>query len=691
MARMTAQEVLRRYADGVRDFRNANLRGLTFEGKDLSEIDFSGADIRSTNFRDTTLRNVNFTGATAGLQKRWLMVQWILVVVSAVIAGVFQGFAGAYAAIFWDSTRFSTFESIIGLGSFSLFVIATYGAISLQGFSSRTLGIILISFAFLFAFAGAFAGVGSFEFAGSFAFAFSFAGVVAIAIAGLFTCSGAIAVAGAVTGTVLFLLSFVGAGAYVGLNANVGIELFISLFIGLLFSLFVGYRVFTADEKFDVVRTFGLVLAAVGGTSFCGANLTGATFHKALLRSSSFAKSRQHKTVLTRVCWQGAMKLDHARLGTSILQDRRVLLLLTTPEKGYQQDFTDANLRGAYLKGVTLERAILRRAILIDSLLEKAVLKDAILTEAQAVNADLTDAYLTGATLEAWNIDSTTTLKNIDCQYVFLREHEDNLGNRERRPHNPDKVFQPGDFEKFFQEILDDVQILIRDGIELAAFRAAFQNIMDQNPGVSKDSIKSLERQGSDVLLTLEVSELVDKGKLEKDWDAGYQAGLDAGRDAERLESAPKFEKLAFALAKRNISVESKSEVRMGDDYSRSITVQGDVNQSAIVVGDNNQVSLQISQLDKTDGQRQLKDLLTQLQAAIEADGGMRAEDKTEALAEVGEIAVAGQALQDGQMKRAAKRAISVLKGMTVGLGETARFVEACNGLLPAIAVLFGL
>ena len=32
----------------------------------------------------------------------------------------------------------------------------------------------------------------------------------------------------------------------------------------------------------------------------------------------------------------------------------------------------------------------------------------------------------------------------------------------ERHPHNPDKVFQPGDFEKLFKEILDDVRILMR-------------------------------------------------------------------------------------------------------------------------------------------------------------------------------------------------------------------------------------
>ena len=211
------------------------------------------------------------------------------------------------------------------------------------------------------------------------------------------------------------------------------------------------------DKKFDILRGFGLALATLGGTSFAGADLTGATFSQAGLKSTNFADSRQSKTNFTHVCWKQADRLNRARLGSAILQDRHVCTLLTTPEKGYKQDFTDTNLRGANLSGVTLEQAILRRAVLSDALFRDAVLEGAVLTEAQAVNADFTGAHLTGATLEAWNINSTTTLKNIDCRYVFLRETPDARGSRERRPHDPDKLFQSGDFEKLFKEMLDEV------------------------------------------------------------------------------------------------------------------------------------------------------------------------------------------------------------------------------------------
>ncbi|MEM8504113.1 MAG: pentapeptide repeat-containing protein [Cyanobacteria bacterium P01_D01_bin.1] len=396
-------------------------------------------------------------------------------------------------------------------------------------------------------------------------------------------------------------------------------------------------------------------------------------------------------TTFTHTCWKGTEKLNHALLGNSILQDHRVRTLLSAKEKGYKQDLTDANLRGANLSGVTLEEANLTRAVLSDAILTGTVLKNAILTEAQAVNTDFTGACLTGATLEAWNIDSSTILKNIDCQYVFLRETPDEKGNRERRPHNPDKVFQSGDFEKFFKEMLDEVQILIRNGIDPIAFRTAFQQLTEKNPAITQGAIKSVTKQGEDVLITLQVPEEVDKAEVERDFDSGYQLGLKEGRTAAMLESAPKFEKLAFLLAEKDVTTIQRTEVMTGNDQSQRINIQGNVNQSAVTLGDSNQVSNQIGQLGETETQTQLKNLLTQLQGAIESEPSLSEEEKTEALVEVGEIAAAGQSPTDGPMKKAAKRSLNALKGITLGLDETTKLATTAKGLLNAIALLFGL
>lgn len=689
-ATVKAQEVLRRYAAGERSFCNANLRGANFKGQDLSGADFSGADIRSASFKDAVLWGVEFAGAKSGLQRRWVAMQWLLIAVLAVVAGVLQGFIGAFVSFFLDPvTLQNPLEQTVGLGTYLLLVVITYVAISLQGFSNQALGSVLIAFASAGAAAVASVGTGTGAVAGAVTFAVT--GTVTFAVAGAVAFTVAIVVAGA------FSSAFSVAFAFVGTDPLADTLVVVVAIASFLFSLFVGWRVLKEDEKFDILMMCGLALAAVGGTSFCGADLTGANFRQAFLKSTNFANSRQHKTILTRVCWQDANKLNRARLGDAILQDRRVRTLLTTPEKGYKQDLTDANLRGANLKGVTLEGAILRRAVLTDALLEKAVLKDAILTEAQAINADFTGACLTGAILEAWNIDSTTTLKNIDCEYVFLREIPDKKGNRDRLPHDSDRVFQPGDFEKLFREVPDEVRILIRNGIDPIAFRSALQKIMVENPGITQNSVRTLDKKGQDVLMTLQVPEGVEKSKLEQDWHDGYQTGLQAGKEAIQIDRE-KFERLAFFVAKnpRTITTYKGNKIVTGNDQSQKIDVKGNfsitANQSVVSLRDiSGQVNNQIAQLGDAPTQAQLKDLLTQLQAAIKAESTLSEEDKAEALAEVKKIAEAGQSPQDGPMKNAAKRSLTFFKGMTVGLGETTKFVTACNGLLPAIALLFNL
>jgi uncharacterized protein YjbI with pentapeptide repeats len=67
---MKAEELLRRYAAGERDFRGVNLRGQSFKGKDLSGANFSEADIRGANFTNAKLTGANFSGGKAGLQQR---------------------------------------------------------------------------------------------------------------------------------------------------------------------------------------------------------------------------------------------------------------------------------------------------------------------------------------------------------------------------------------------------------------------------------------------------------------------------------------------------------------------------------------------------------------------------------------------------------------------------------------------
>ncbi|MEM6717504.1 MAG: pentapeptide repeat-containing protein, partial [Cyanobacteria bacterium P01_C01_bin.147] len=273
-------------------------------------------------------------------------------------------------------------------------------------------------------------------------------------------------------------------------------------------SLYINHRIRQHDPKFVNLRIIGLAFAALGGTTFSGADLTKASFAHATLKHLNLADSSQRSTILIQVRWHHVQELNRARLGTSNLQDPRVRHLLVTL-KGANQDFSGADLRGTNLAG--------------------AELHGANLTEAQCIGTDFTQAQLTGACLEGWNIDETTILKDVDCDYVFLKEQPDRYGNRERRPHNPDKIFQPGDFEKFFKEMLDTVQILIRQGIHPQVFKEALAQLMT-NYDLPDDAVQGFEKKGEDVLVTIAVPTDTDKGQFEQAFDELQALKLEAAR-----------------------------------------------------------------------------------------------------------------------------------------------------------------
>lgn len=71
---------------------------------------------------------------------------------------------------------------------------------------------------------------------------------------------------------------------------------------------------------------------------------------------------------------------------------------------------------------------------------------------ARCWGTDFTAAQLTGACIKAWKINNATVLKDIDCQHIFLEEGLSIISSyKERRPCDQDAIFQPGDFEQFFQ------------------------------------------------------------------------------------------------------------------------------------------------------------------------------------------------------------------------------------------------
>lgn len=85
-----------------------------------------------------------------------------------------------------------------------------------------------------------------------------------------------------------------------------------------------------------------------------------------------------------------------------------------------------------------------------------------------------------------------------------------------------------------------------------------------------------------------------------------------------------------------------------------------------------------------------IKELLTQLKDAIEADKNLSEDDKNDALEQVKELAEAAQNPNDAEMKNKAKKADRMLGRIMKGVPQATQFLEFCNNLLPLITKAFG-
>lgn len=167
-----------------------------------------------------------------------------------------------------------------------------------------------------------------------------------------------------------------------------------------------------------------------------------------------------------------------------------------------------------------------------------------------------------------------------------------------------------------------------------------------------------------------------------------------------------RMDKIITLLASRSINVEVNNRAESkamneSSDQSRKIeigSVGRDFNASGqpLNLGSidiSGTVTNTIGQLQESNASEasQLADLLKQLQVAIEKDENLNEEDKSTALEQVKVLAEAGQKPKEGAMQKAAKSAITMLRGTVTVLPATATLAEACSKLLPLITKLFGL
>ena len=715
---MKASEVLQLYQAGKTDFQHVNLRGQSFRKANLAGADFSYADIRGANFSKANLTGAKFIKAEAGLQKRWAISLVLFAVVLVTLSSLFTAFTNNLIAVTFTEFISNNTEHIVD-GCATLVTLGLYYWFlfhqGISGGSSLVLSVVLlVALSIVLSVLPGAVLIAAPNIALTVALTVALS-VVPSLVPSIVIFVGLIVVPSviltvAITVAITVALTVAIDEELLGSPTTTGIAIAsILALITLGLNIYLAYRAYEGDERDAWVRRIGIAVAATGGTNFFGANLTEADFSKATLKNTNFRNA-----TLTRTCFRNSKKLDFARLGETILTATSVRQLLVDGN-GTKQDYTRANLRGANLNGVDLSGANLKYADLSGASLVGANLQAANLKKTRAVNVNFTQAKLTGACIQAWHIDIYTKLEEIDCLWVYLAEQEEfsHLSDchkqthcnqwGERRPSSGN--FKPGEFTKLFTEILGTVDLIFENGVDWKAFVTAFDEVRDKVRIENEDfnlTICSIENLDDGmIVIKVNVPPDADKEDIHSTFNQNYYQALQevekykALLDAKEKESEKSHEILRLLASNQpNFNINNKA-MNNSEDKSQDISVGGnfniDADNSVVNLRDiSGKVSNTIQQLPETTSDTPgIKELLTQLQTAIETETELTDKNKTKALKQVQKLAAAGENPQANQDD--ADDSLTMLKGIVSGLQETAKLVTTCKEIIPLLTGLFGL
>lgn len=366
------------------------------------------------------------------------------------------------------------------------------------------------------------------------------------------------------------------------INSYIYLVITIGIFLSLLASINIAKSTLSGKKNNGLILQLAIDFAAIGGTSFRGADLTDADFTNATLKNSDFRGAN-----LKRTWWRGAKKLKFARPGDTYLSQPQIIELVTTGD-GENKTYDRLNLQGINLHKSKLQNASFIETNLDDANLQDANLTDARLVHAQLDDADLTGATLTGAYIEEWNITTTTKLNGIRCNYVFMRlppkdrpafialppEESSNL-NPQRKPDDWQKNFEDGEFTDFIAPMRQTLDLYHNRSVDMRLVAIALQQLKDDNPEAEIEVV-SMEKKGKNkdkLLIRAETSPQSDHAALNQ----GYFANL------EYVQSLPP-EALQALVADRGKIIQLLAGILETKHQSPDINIynqnQGDQNMS---------------------------------------------------------------------------------------------------------------
>jgi len=479
-------------------------------------------------------------------------------------------------------------------------------------------------------------------------------------------------------------------------------------------SCYLSWKALTCSPGFLWRLQAVIAIVTKGGNCFKEANLTDADFTGGTLKFCDFREAN-----LTRTRFYQVKALDYARLDNTYLANPQIRQLVVTLN-GQSQNFDGLNLEGVNLQGANLQDASLIGTNLNNANLRNADLSRAILKQLQLDGTDMTGAILTGTCIEDWGITGSTKLEDVQCDYVFMRLETKDNPNRLRKPDNWGETFAEGEFADFIKPYVDTLDLYHSQDIDPRAISIALKNLSTNHPEQELRFV-AIERRGNNGLnLRFTTAPGADKSKLSHQYFRDYarikkelpltvQLRL-AERDAEirtlkdtieqfiqtgTHQSKIQAETIQIVQGELIVTQNKGINIRSGGGNIGDISglAGGDVSGVVNVGTISGNVTNTIARLPESEepSEPNLKELLTQLQQAIENDSDLSDPDKVDLLEQVQALAEAKQTEEPAKKEGLTRKAKKMFEATLNSLPQTASIVEACTKLLPMILKGLGL
>ena len=267
----------------------------------------------------------------------------------------------------------------------------------------------------------------------------------------------------------------------------------------------------------------------------------------------------------------------------------------------YRADLSRANLSGADLYGANLDAADL----------SGADLNAANLHEANALNTNFTRANLTGVCIKDWHINAGTIFEEVICDYIYYTYYDSGyeITYQERRPHDPNKIFNTGDFQRLIETARETVDLIFSDGIDWKAFLESFHGLQIESENGELSIAGILKKRDGTFVIQIDAPQNTDKAELEKRFYQKYNKLLQQAKDYyQKLQLT---ERDIQSYQRENAKLMKIIELQASQSVINANNI-GSVN-SGQIIGDNNKFAGILNEAE----QQNLTEIITEVQAII--------------------------------------------------------------------------